>query len=177
MGLNISLYKETIGEKNELSNSAIPNSWQLKLNAAFRKYNSKPTEWSHIWYNKRSLVQTWLHFDYSFYYWTLLENTNNLFLPWESTEKNCPKFFMSAIFWFVFLICHIQAATFSTLSIFMLILWFSIKLQRNYTDCKGSLVRQDVAEKSRNSSTCLQNIFARYRILKLKIQLLGERKF
>lgn len=44
MGLNISLYKETIGEKKELSNSAIPNSWQLKLNAAFRKCNSKPTE-------------------------------------------------------------------------------------------------------------------------------------
>lgn len=45
MGLNISLYKETIGEKNDLSNSAIPNSWELKLNAAFRRCISKATEW------------------------------------------------------------------------------------------------------------------------------------
>lgn len=44
ISLNISLYKETVGERNDLSNSAIPNSWQLKLNAAFRKCNSKPTE-------------------------------------------------------------------------------------------------------------------------------------
>lgn len=44
MGLNISLYKETIGEKNDLSNPAIPSSWQLKLNAAFRRYISKAIE-------------------------------------------------------------------------------------------------------------------------------------
>lgn len=44
MGLNISLYKETIGEKNDLSNPAIPSSWQLKLNAALRRCISKATE-------------------------------------------------------------------------------------------------------------------------------------
>jgi hypothetical protein len=57
MSLNISLYKETIGEKNDLSNSAILSSWQLKLNVALRRCISKATEWTHIWYNKVSLVQ------------------------------------------------------------------------------------------------------------------------
>lgn len=44
MDLNIALYKETIGEKNDFCNPAIPNSWQLKLNAALRRCISKATE-------------------------------------------------------------------------------------------------------------------------------------
>ena len=44
MGLNISLYKKTIGGKNDLCNPAIPGSWQLKLNAALRSCISKATE-------------------------------------------------------------------------------------------------------------------------------------
>ena len=72
MGLNISLYKETIGEKNDLSNSTIPNSWQLKLNAAFNKCNSKATAIlkNEVTYDiTRGLwFRLWLHFDYGFYY-------------------------------------------------------------------------------------------------------------
>lgn len=60
MGLNISLYKETIGEKNDLCNPAIPNIWQLKLNAALR--NAFPKRLNELTYNKRSLVQTLVAF-------------------------------------------------------------------------------------------------------------------
>lgn len=36
MDLNVSLYKETIGERSDLCNPAVPSSWQLKLNATLR---------------------------------------------------------------------------------------------------------------------------------------------
>lgn len=44
MGLNIFLYKETIGEKNDLCNPAIPSIWELKLNAALKRCIFKDTE-------------------------------------------------------------------------------------------------------------------------------------
>lgn len=44
MSLNISLYKETIGKKNDVCNLAIPSSWQLKLNAVLGRCISKAHE-------------------------------------------------------------------------------------------------------------------------------------
>ena len=122
--------KEIIVEKNYLSNPALPGvgsrNWMQLFEDVLPKQLDKLTYdiIRELWF------RLWLYLDYSFCYWTLSENRDNLFLPRESAEKDCLKISMSTIFWFVFLICLLQAATFSTLSTFMLILWFPIKLQR-----------------------------------------------
>lgn len=74
------------------------------MNAAFRRCISKANEWIHIWYNKRSLVQAWLHFDYSFHYWTLSEHRDNLLLCREHSEKNTKVFCDYKFFFFISLL-------------------------------------------------------------------------
>lgn len=125
VGLNVSLYKETKGEKNDLSNPAVLSSWHMKLNAAFTRCISKAAEWTHMWYNKRSLVQTLVAFWLVF----IIEpcqkiETTCFFL--ERLLKKITLSFLGAQDFDSFSWSVLYKLQLSHLSNFMLILWFSI---------------------------------------------------
>lgn len=95
----------------EWSNPAIPNSrsWMQLFENAFPKQLDELAYdiMRELWFRLE------LHFYYNFYYWALSENRDNLFLPRESTEKNCIKISMSTVFfWFVYLICPCTSCSF-----------------------------------------------------------------
>ena len=168
--------KEIIVEKNDLSNPAIPGvgsrNWMQLFEDVLPKQLDKLTYdiIRELWF------RLWLYLDYSFCYWTLSENRDNLFLPRESAEKDCLKISVSTIFWFVFWSAFYKLQLSQLWALLCWFCGFQLNFKGSCTGCKGSLVRQGVAEKPRNSSACLKNILAGYRILKMKYKALRRKK-